>query len=191
MLFVGSSERHSKVEETYKVKNTAEMRAAFNRNYTSRDIIDLTYNSLTLEFTVRKRDCITLRSKKNVPIAYNFCRKRARMSRVDETWFFIGDTNLERHGIISDGNLKGDRNRNQVVRGQQNFNLMWDDFEKDDALLVVREIGTITPGDAFDKYISKEKGLIPFENRYDHSFPGMMLPFSHKPTSSCNDCPDP
>ncbi|MCF8060324.1 MAG: hypothetical protein K9K67_13565 [Bacteriovoracaceae bacterium] len=191
MLFVGTSERHSRVEETYKVKNTAEMRAAFNRNYTSRDVIDLTYNSLTLEFTVKKKDCITLRSKKNMPRAYNFCRKESRMKRVEETWFFIGDTNMESHGIISDGNLKGDSNRNQVIRGQQNFNILWDEYETKDTLLVVRELGTISVGDAFDKYINKEKGLIPFENRYDHSFPGMMLPYSHKPTNSCTDCQDP
>lgn len=191
MIFVGSSERHSRSEETFRVKNTAEMRAAFNRNYTSRDVIDLTYNSITLNFTVRKRDCITLRSKTNVPLSYNFCRKDAQMKRVEETWFFIGDTNMENHGIISDGNLKGDPNRNQVIRGQQNFNLLWDQYETDDALLVVREIGTISVGDAFDKYISREKGLIPFENRYDHSFPGVILPFSHKPTTSCNGCQDP
>ena len=191
MLFVGSSERRSRVEETYKVKNTAEMRAAFNRNYTQRDVIDLTYNSLTLEFTVKKRDCVTLRSKTRVALAYNFCRNDSTMKRVEETWFFIGDTNLESHGIISDGNLKGDSNRNQVIRGQQNFNIVWDDYESKDTLLVVRELGTITVGDAFEKYISREKGLIPFENRYDQSFPGMMLPYSHKPTNSCNDCQDP
>lgn len=191
MIFIGSSERHSRSEETFRVKNTAEMRAAFNRNYTSRDVIDLTYNSITLNFTVRKRDCITLRSKTNVPLAYNFCRQDAQMKRVEETWFFIGDTNMEKHGVISDGNLKGDPNRNQVIRGQQNFNILWDQYESDDALLVVREIGTISVGDAFDKYISREKGLIPFENRYDHSFPGVILPYSHKPTTSCIDCQDP
>ncbi len=191
MLFVGSSERHSRSEEVYTVKNTAEMRAAFNRNYTSRDVIELTYNSITLRFTVRKRDCITLRSKTNVPLAYNFCRQQAQMKEVEESWFFIGDTNMQSHGIISDGNLKGDPNRNQVIRGQQNFNMLWDQYETDDALLVVREIGTISVGDAFDKYISRDKGLIPFENRYDHSFPGVLLPYSHKPTSSCTDCQDP
>ena len=191
MLFIGTSESHTSAQETYQVKNTAEMRAAFNRYYTSRDLIDLTYNSVTLEFPARMKDCITIRSKTGKKNLYNYCRKDSRIKRMQETWFFIGDTNTQNHGVLSDGNIVGDSNRQQVIRGKQNFNLLWDAYETEDALLVVEELGTVTVGDAFTKYINREKGLIPFENKYDHSFPGMMIPVSHEPTRSCNGCQDP
>lgn len=191
MLFVSTRESSTHSEETFTVKNTAEMRAAFNRYYTSRDLIDLTYNEVTLEFSARMRDCATIRSKTKRPFVYNLCRDQSRLKRLQETWFFIGDTSSQEHGIISDGNMKGDDNRMQVIRGKQNFNLLWDKYESNDALLVVEELGTITVGDAFTKYINREKGLIPFENKFDHSFPGMILPVTHDPTRSCNDCQDP
>jgi hypothetical protein len=137
------------------------------------------------------KDCITIRSKTGKKNLYNYCRKDSRIKRMQETWFFIGDTNTQNHGVLSDGNIVGDSNRQQVIRGKQNFNLLWDAYETEDALLVVEELGTVTVGDAFTKYINREKGLIPFENKYDHSFPGMMIPVSHEPTRSCNGCQDP
>ncbi len=191
MLFVSTRESRTHAQETFSVKNTAEMRAAFNRFYTSRDLIDLTYNEVTLEFSARVRDCVTVRSKKKLPHVYSFCRKKDRLKRLQETWFFIGDTSSQEHGIIADGNIIGDDNRMQVIRGKQNFNLLWQKYETNDALLVVEELGTITVGDAFTKYINREKGLIPFENKFDHSFPGMILPTTHDPTRACNDCQDP
>ncbi|MCR9205220.1 MAG: hypothetical protein NXH75_11615, partial [Halobacteriovoraceae bacterium] len=189
MLFVGASESYTSSEEKFRVVNTAEMKAAFNRNYTSRDVIDLTYNSLTLGVTVEKRDCVTITSKKKIPLAYQICRNSSRKSPLQETWFLISDTNMEKHGIISDGNLPGDKNRSQVIRGQQNFNILWDKFESNDTYLLVKEVGTRTAGDAYQKYLTRDN-ILPFESQYDHSFPGMIIPATHKPTTSCNDCPD-
>lgn len=187
MLFVGGSESYTSSEEKYRVVNTAEMKAAFNRNYTSRDIIDLTYNSVTLGITIEKRDCITLTSKRAIPLAYQVCRNQPRKTSLEETWFLISDTNMEKHGIISDGNLVGDKNRSQVIRGQHNFNILWDQFEGNDTYLIVKEIGGKTEGDAYEKYLSRDT-TFPFESQYDHSFPGMILPAGHTPTTSCNDC---
>lgn len=187
MLFVGAQENYTKEDVKYRMVNTAEMKAAFNRNYTSRDVIDLTYNSLTLGLSVEKRDCITITSKKKIPLAYQICRNESRKSPMEETWFLISDTNMEKHGIISDGNLPGDQNRSQVIRGQQNFNILWDRFESNDTYLIVKEIGSRDAGDAYQKYLNRENH-IPFESQYDHSFPGMIVPATHKPTTSCNDC---
>ena len=187
MLFVSAQEGYTLEEQRFKTVNTAEMKAAFNRNYTSRDVVDLGFNSLTLGMNVLQKDCITITSKKEVPIAYQLCRDKAQKKQLNETWFLISDTNVEYHGIISDGNLPGDNNRNQIIRGQENFNMLWDRFETNDTYLIVKEIGEKFEGDAFQKYINRDNGM-PFESNFDHSFPGMTIPVSHRPTTSCNDC---
>jgi len=190
-VFMGLQQGHTRTEEVFKVSNRTLMRAAFDRNYSSRDVIKLDYNSLNLRFTARVVDCITLRSKKSIPLSYSFCRNDAKTKSVAEKWFLISDNSAGNNGMISDGNVMGDNNRQQVIRGQQNFNFLWSDLKADDTVLVVREIGTISVGDAFEKYIHKEENLLPFESKFDRSFPGMLVPFSHTPITSCTDCQDP
>jgi hypothetical protein len=188
MAFLGFSQRKSISQEVFKVKNTTQMKAAFNRNYTSRDLLDLTFERLTLEVPVKSRGCITVESLQNIPLTYQICNERARLQRLKETWFFVGDTNAIKHGVISDGNLPGDTNQNQVIRGQQRFNQLWNDMEKQDTLLVIKELGTMNAGDAFESYIKTENQMLPYESSYDHAFPGMIIPYTHVPTNSCTDC---
>ncbi len=177
--------------DRFQVENNTQMKAAFNRAYTLREVVNLQYNQLILSFNAKIRYCIAIFSKKGRPKQYHLCEKVDRLKRMVESWFFLGNTNANEHGLIADGNRPGENNRGQIIRGQYNFNRLWKAFEKDDTLTIIEETGQVDLKDAFQLYIQNRPSNLPYENYIDNSFPGLFIPEDYKPITECTGCQDP
>ena len=183
-FYLGFSHGISQSHETYTMKNTASMKAAFNRNYTSLDLEKMQYNELILGFAAKVKNCVTIMSKKALPVQFQFCQKEARLKRFKETWYFIGDTDAKKHGIIADGTRPGETQHSQLIRGKSNFERLWKILEKKDTLLIVQEMGEVDLTDAFQNYINGREDSLPYDSFVDNSFPGMIVPEVNTATSN-------
>jgi hypothetical protein len=187
--YIGLNQSTTWSYEMYQMKNNAKMYAAFKRDYISRKI-DLIYNSLTLQMSAYVKHCVALIPKRGSPVQLHLCRDKAPLQKLQETWFFIGDSSADQSSIISDGNRPSDGFQSQLIRGQFNYNRLWSRYEKENVLLVMKQINKVDPSDAFHSYLDRYKGDIPYQNYVDNSFPGLFIPPAHTPINSCNGCQD-
>lgn len=124
---------------TYRAKEIAQMQASFERQYTQQKDIELEYNKITLEFLARMRRCLTASvemAKKTLVI----CEDNDRLTRTQESWYFIGDTRLNKIGVITNATVESDAEMAQIIRGEAAFKNIWGEFRDEDRALVLEKL---------------------------------------------------
>lgn len=166
---VGGDRAHT----TYVAKDKASMQSSFERQYTQQKDIELEYNRITLEFLAKMRRCLSAsaeRSKKTMLI----CEDNDRLAKVQESWYFIGDTRLNKVGVITNSNLPGDDGMAQVVRGEASFKKVWGEFRNEDRALILEKLDEPAQG-ILHKPLTEQ--LVSKDNYIGVGFPGVIVPY--------------
>ena len=124
---------------TYQAKEKAQMQASFERQYTQQKDIELEYNKITLEFLAKMKRCLTVANEQTKTTVL-LCEDNDRLSRVQEDWYFIGDTRLNKIGVITNANMDSDLEMAQIIRGQAAFKSIWGEFREEDRALVLERL---------------------------------------------------
>lgn len=166
---IGADRSHS----VYRTVDKASMRSSFERQYTQQKDIELEYNRITLEFLARMRRCLSVEAeaaKKTMLI----CEDGDRLAKVEESWYFIGDTRLNRLGVITNATMPDDTEMAQVLRGESSFRKVWDEFREEDRALILEKLDGETQG-IFHTPLSEQ--LRQHENIIGVGFPGAVIPY--------------
>lgn len=166
---IGGDRTHS----VYQAREKAEMQSSFERQYTQQSDIELEYNRITLEFLARMRRCISASSeaaKKTMLI----CDDNDRLARVQENWYFIGDTRLNKIGVITNNTLPDSVEMAQVIRGEASLKKIWGDFRTEDRALVLEKLDEPAQG-ILQKPLSEQ--LVTEDSFVDIGFPGVIIPY--------------
>ncbi|MBH46837.1 MAG: hypothetical protein CME71_01560 [Halobacteriovorax sp.] len=158
---------------TYQAKEKAQMQASFERQYTQQKDIELEYNRITLEFLAKIKRCLHVanaQEKKSLLV----CEDDDRLSRVQENWYFIGDTRLNKIGVITNANMDSDIEMAQIIRGEAAFKNIWGEFREEDRALVLERLDGDRQGILQTPITEQLKiGQIPV----GVGFPGLITPY--------------
>lgn len=166
---IGGDRSHS----VYQAREKAQMQSSFERQYTQQSDIELEYNRITLEFLAKMRRCLSASAdaaKKTVLI----CDDNDRLSRVQENWYFIGDTRLNKIGVITNNTLPDSVEMAQVIRGEASFKKIWGEFRAEDRALVLEKLDEPSQG-ILQKPLSEQ--LITKDTLIGIGFPGVIVPY--------------
>ncbi|MBT7610789.1 MAG: hypothetical protein HN576_13595 [Bacteriovoracaceae bacterium] len=153
------------------------MHMDYDRFFTQRTKLDLSFNAVTLRFRAQVQNCVSITSQKSFKTRIHLCEDQDQLlPRIEETWYFIGRTKTRENGILSDSNAKAFDNEHQLIRGTYNYNLIWDKFKGEDVLMVIGQMGTADLSGSYQKVLEGRPLAVPFENRSDNSFPGLIVP---------------
>jgi hypothetical protein len=149
----------------------------YDRFFTQRTKLDLAFDAVTLRFKAQVQNCVSVTSQKSSKTRIHLCEDHDQfLPRIEETWYFIGRTKTRENGILSDSNAKAFDNEHQLIRGRYNYNLIWDKFKGEDVLMVIGQMGTADLSGSYQKVLEGRPLAVPFENRSDNSFPGLIVP---------------
>lgn len=166
---VGLDRSHS----VYQAREKAQMQSSFERHYTQQKDIELEYNRITLEFLARMRRCVTASSeqaKKTILI----CEDNDRLTKMQESWYFVGDTRLHKAGVITNSTVPGESEMAQVIRGDAAFKKIWGEFRDEDRVLILEKLDEPAQG-ILQKPLSEQ--LVTGEKVIGVGFPGVIIPY--------------
>jgi hypothetical protein len=153
------------------------MHMDYDRVFTQRTKLDLSFDSITLRFKAQVKNCVSIVSKNSFKARIHLCEDQDQLlPNVEETWFFIGRTKIRDNGVLADSNAQAFDNEHQLIRGKYNYDLIWSKFKGEDVLMVIGQMGTADLSGSFQKVLEERPLAIPFENRSDNSFPGLIIP---------------
>jgi len=156
------------------------MQMDYDRSFTQRTKMNLDYDSITLGFKAKVRNCAAITSKKGIKKKIHLCQAEDQYKNsLTETWYFIGRTDMRANGILADGNTAASNYEHQVIRGTYNYNEIWSKYKKEDVYLVIEQLGTADLASSFKNVLLEAPFETPNENRSDNSFPGLLIPFSN------------
>lgn len=153
------------------------MHMDYDRYFTQRTKLDLSFDSITLRFKAQVSNCVSIVSPKTTKVRIHLCEEEDQyLPAIEESWYFIGRTNMRANGVLSDGNAKAFDGEYQLIRGRFNYDQVWDKFKGEDVLMVIGQMGPADLSNSFQEVLEDRPHAIPFENRSDNSFPGLIVP---------------
>lgn len=170
----------SQAHEMMSQKVQSDMQVVFDRNYRQLGKPDLEYNKIELEVTANIRRCVSVTNKKDVKRALHICEQENRVTKLREQWFFIAEKNPQSLSTITDPLRPGDTTHTQLIRGQQQFNLLWDKYKSEDVAVLIKSI----PGKkirrplVYYKTADHDGGF--FRAYMDQNFPGIVTPYQYR-----------
>ncbi len=126
-------------QSVYQAKEVASMQSSFERQYTQQSDVELEYNRITLQFLARMRRCLSVQSTQAKKTMF-ICEDNDRLVRASENWYFIGDTRLNRVGVITNATMPGGLEMAQILRGETSFRKIWGEFRNEDRALVLEKL---------------------------------------------------
>ncbi len=166
---MGGENSHS----VYRAIDKATMLSSFERQYTQKSDIELEYNRITLEFLARMRRCVSVEARTAKKIIM-ICEDQDRLARIQENWYFVGDTRLNKLGVITNATLPDDLNMAQILRGEASFKNIWGEFREEDRALVLEKLEGASQG-ILHAPLTEE--LVHKENIIGVGFPGAVIPY--------------
>lgn len=160
-------------QSVYQAKEKASMQSSFERQYTQQSDIELEYNRITLEFLARMRRCLSVQSqsaKKTMLV----CDDNDRLTKAEENWYFIGDTRLNKVGVITNSTMPGGIEMAQVLRGETSFKKIWGEFRDEDRALVLEKLDAGAQS-ILQKPITEQLTQTP--EVIGVGFPGIIVPY--------------
>jgi len=160
-------------QSVYQAREKASMQSSFERQYTQQSDIELEYNRITLEFLARMRRCLSVQSesaKKTMLI----CDDNDRLTKAQENWYFIGDTRLNKVGVITNSTMPGGLEMAQVLRGETSFKKIWGEFRAEDRALVLEKLDAGAQS-ILQKPITQQLSETP--EVIGVGFPGIIVPY--------------
>jgi hypothetical protein len=169
MLSAGITKTH----ETFSTETNAKMQLSFNRNFSSLTKVKLRYESFAAIFTAKTRRCILIEDIKQKS-AKHICENEDQFKDVVEKWYFLGEQNDGKGGIITDGLDAGETGFLRVVRGEENFKQIWAKFEDEDQRAIIQTMKGFKLGDKFKQLKRTDEIDLKYEIYKDNSFPGLL-----------------
>jgi len=164
----------SKSHEVYTNEDNAKIQMLMNRHATSLNKVNLTYNSIGTTFPAYVKRCILINVLGNKKLSTLVCEKQYRRRFVKENWYFIGEVDANKHGVLTDGVEVGENAYLKVVRGKKNFAKLWEKFEGQDAKTVIAQMEGFELGEKLLEYKQSDEVKLEFEMNKDNSFPGLI-----------------
>jgi len=149
----------------------------------NQDDLNLNYESLTLEMIAETKECFTASAQKALR-TIQVCLPESRLQKIQETWYFIEESVSANNGVIADGTRPGQDYLSQVVRGQENFNRIWDKFVYDDNAMIVQNLDQLDIYEAFRPYLKDSPAEFLFEKNKDNAIPGAIIKTVKNPHSN-------
>lgn len=172
----GVSQAHEMVSQ----KVESDMQVVFDRNYRQLGKPDLEYNKIELEMTANIRRCVSVTNTQGVKRALHICEEEDRLTKLREQWFFIAEKNPQSLSTITDPLRPGDTTHTQLIRGQQQFNQLWDKYKSEDVAVLIKSI----PGKEIRRplihYKTAEHDGGFFRAYIDQNFPGIVTPYQYR-----------
>lgn len=164
-------------------KSNGSSHMAMIRYGSNQDDLNLNYESLTLEIIAESKECFTATAQK-AKRTLQICLPESRLQKVQETWYFIEEMVSAHNSVIADGTRPGQDYLAQVVRGQENFNRIWDKFVYDDNAMIVQNLDQLDIYDAFRPYLKDSPAEFLFEKNKDNAIPGAIIKTVKNPHSN-------
>lgn len=164
----------SKSHEVYTNEDNAKIQMMLNRHATSLNRVNLTYNSIGAKFPAYVKRCVLINVVHNQELSTLVCEKESRRRFVDEKWYFIGEVDANKHGVLTDGIQVGEHAYLKVIRGEKNFSKLWEKFEGQDAKTVIAQMEGFELGEKLLEYKQADEVKLEFEMNKDSSFPGLI-----------------
>lgn len=166
----------SQAFEMVSQKADADMQMTFSRRYRQISFEKLEYNMIKLSFTARVRQCVAVKSSQELNFVYHLCSEEDALKRLEEEWFFIGRNDPDRHSLLTDGNTKTNDKFSQLIRGRHHFNRIWEQYQAQDTMLLIREIKGRELYKPLIRYKLNAENDKFMEAYHDHHFPGLITP---------------
>jgi hypothetical protein len=170
LMTAGVTKSHTAFTENVNAK----MHMMFTRTFSTLTPVKLNYNSITVNFPAQVQRCFIITDIKKNKYNFHVCEDQARRSNITEKWYFIGESDANRHGVLTDGVEVGEKANLKVIRGEKNFKQIWQMFEKEDTKTVIAEMEDFKLGEKFLEYKSDNKVNIDMETAKSSSFPGLL-----------------
>ncbi|PIP93060.1 MAG: hypothetical protein COW00_19195 [Bdellovibrio sp. CG12_big_fil_rev_8_21_14_0_65_39_13] len=164
-------------------KSVGSSQMAMVRYGSNQDDLNLNYESLTLEVIAETKECFTAGAQKALR-TIQVCLPESRLQKIQETWYFIEESVSANNGVIADGTRPGQDYLAQVVRGQDNFNRIWDKFVYDDNAMIVQNLDQLDIFEAFRPFLKDSPAEYLFEKNKDNSIPGAIIKTVRNPHSN-------
>lgn len=164
----------SKSHETFDMSVNAKMQMEFKRMYSDLKELDLTYNKVSMSFDGATKRCILIQDVKENKRNLHICEDRLLKKNIKEDWFFIGELDAQKHGVLTDGVEIGEQSHLRVIRGEKNFQKVWSQFEGENVMSVMEEMKDYKLGETFLDYKRNQNININYEIGKDNSFPGLL-----------------
>jgi hypothetical protein len=169
----------SQAFETVSQRADADMQMTFSRRFRQITFEKLEYNMIRLSFTARVRQCVAIKSITELNFVYHLCSEEDSLKRLEEEWYFLGRNDPDRHSLLTDGNTRSNDKFSQLIRGRHHFNRIWEQYQAQDTMLVIREIQGRELYQPLIRYKLNAESEEFMEAYHDHHFPGLITPASH------------
>jgi len=158
--FLDASIKYSHTNETYEQQNYADMYASFDREYISYQTLDLKYENIYLQFSVKEKICLSVSDYKNTKHIL-ICDDQYRKNSIVESWHFVGRINDGKTGIFSgSGSIsQGLAVYNQIIRGEANFKKFQKILSNKTAVVAAENISDIDPSNVLYKFLKEKKAI--------------------------------
>src|SRR5690606_13370399 len=97
-----------------------------------------------------------------------------RLTTTQESWYFIGDTRLNKVGVITNATMPGDQEMAQVIRGEAHFKRVWGQFRDEDRALILEKLDEPAQG-ILNRPLSEQ--LTSNQRIIGIGFPGIIIPY--------------
>lgn len=170
MLSAGISKSH----EVFTNSDNTKFQMILNRYSSQLTPIKLNYNSIGLSFPANVKKCTLIENLKDASRSLFICDSDAMKKMITQKWFYIGEADARKHGVLTDGVKVGDKNFLRIIRGEENFKKVWSLFEQEDAKAIIVEMQGQALGERLLEYKSSDKINLEFEINKDFNFPGLL-----------------
>jgi hypothetical protein len=170
LLTAGVTKSHS----TFTENVNAKMHMMFTRTFTTLTPVKLDYNSITVNFKAHVKRCFVMTDIKKKVHNYHVCSDKPHRKSISEKWYFIGESDAQKHGVLTDGVEVGEKANLKVIRGERNFKKIWSMFESEDTKTVIAEMKDFNLGEKFLEYKKNNTLNIGMETSKSSSFPGLL-----------------
>ncbi|GAB4417594.1 MAG: hypothetical protein OHK0056_26640 [Bacteriovoracaceae bacterium] len=172
--------------KTYAVSDSRSVgssQMAMVRYGSNQDDLNINYESLTLEVIAETKECFTASAEKSDRVLI-FCMPENRLQKLEETWYFLEESNRTNNGILADGTRLGGDYMAQVIRGKENFNRIWDRFVHNDNAMIVQNLDQLDIYEAFRPPLKDNVAEYLFEKSKDNAIPGAVIKTVRNPHSN-------
>lgn len=170
MLSAGISKSH----EVFTNTDNSKYQMLMNRFSSDITPVKLNYNAIGLTFPANVRKCTLIEALKRDDRSLFVCDEKLVKKMITQKWFYIGEMDARKNGVLSDGVKVGDKSYLKIIRGEEIFNQIWSKFKQEDSKALIVEVEGESLGEKLLEYKRSELINLEFEINKDSNFPGLL-----------------
>lgn len=164
----------SKSHEVFTNQDDGKMQMLMSRYNSQITPVKLLYNAIGLSFNAKVKDCVFIKFLKDAHNNLLICDQENRNKNITEKWYYLGEDDAKKNGVLSDGMKVGDKSYLKIIRGEKNFQTLWEKFKSEDNKAMILEMEDIPLGQKLLEYKRSDDINLEFEINKDSAFPGLL-----------------